>query len=196
MKIPVSLHLPQSICITEKFIFPSVSYKIQKYSAYAFYGKYSGIYSLSPRLFVIDIYSMYIIASLFFAAGIAAGAIYGFTVEKTGMDIILFTIAGGFAGSAAGGIIFTYLYLTGHNDYDNDEYETNNENKYTGHETGPDNLFIPEFFKIKSIKKLSAKKDNTGTYGTGQTYKETDKQKIKRLKKEIKKLKKQKAKKL
>lgn len=69
---------------------------------------------------MIDTYSMYIIASLFFISGIAAGAVYGFMVDKSAMDILIFIVAGGFAGSAAGGLVFTFLYFTGQNE---DEYE-------------------------------------------------------------------------
>jgi len=65
---------------------------------------------------------MYIIASLFFISGIAAGAVYGFMVDKSAMDILIFIVAGGFAGSAAGGLVFTFLYFTGQNEY---EYEEN-----------------------------------------------------------------------
>ncbi len=69
--------------------------------------------------FVINTCLMYIIASSLFIIGIVAGAVYGFMVEKTAMDIAYSIIAGGFAGSAAGGIVFTCLYLSGQNEDEN-----------------------------------------------------------------------------
>ena len=68
---------------------------------------------------------MYIIASLFFIVGIAAGAGYGFMAEKSAMDMVIFIVAGGFAGSAAGGLVFTFLYFTGQNEDEKDEDEKN-----------------------------------------------------------------------
>ncbi len=67
---------------------------------------------------------MYIIASLFFIVGIAAGAGYGFMAEKSAMDMVIFIVAGGFAGSAAGGIVFTFLYFTGQNEDEKNEHDT------------------------------------------------------------------------
>jgi len=59
---------------------------------------------------------MYIIATLLLIVGTLAGVLYGFMLEKTHLEIIISGIVGGFAGSAAGGLIFTYLYLTSNDD--------------------------------------------------------------------------------
>ena len=72
---------------------------------------------------------MYIIAILFFIVGIAAGAVYGFIVDKSAMDMVIFIVAGGFAGSAAGGLVFTYLYFTGQNEDEKDINEQRHEEK-------------------------------------------------------------------
>ncbi|MEA1969654.1 MAG: hypothetical protein U9N77_15715 [Thermodesulfobacteriota bacterium] len=54
---------------------------------------------------------MYIIASILFFIGIAAGGLYGFIYEQTVLEIIFSSAIGGFVGSAAGGVIFSYLYF-------------------------------------------------------------------------------------
>lgn len=64
---------------------------------------------------------MYIIATLLLIIGALSGAIYGFVLEMPCLKIILYCFAGGFAGSAAGGLVFTYLYFTAPNDMDMDE---------------------------------------------------------------------------
>ena len=204
---------------------------------------------------------MYIIASLLFIVGIAAGAVYGFMVEKSAMDMVIFIVAGGFAGSAAGGLVFTYLYFTGQNEDGKDIHEQIDEEKMqlistacSGREALPEkpdssfnlsrdqygtfpdtpkpdsiistNKNIPadtemntpaetgshndqlkkkrfnklRFSKFKipelkfTIKKLTEKRESKPA-DVRPEQKETDKQKIKRLKKEIKKLKKNKNKK-
>ncbi len=172
---------------------------------------------------MIDKYFMYIIASIFFVIGIAAGALYGIKFEKTGMDIALSIVAGGFAGSAVGGIIFTYLYMTGQNDYEDmvttehgkhedehekhaaiDRYEQNKDKKALNRDIPPiqpptpQNNVLPIAFK-GALKKDSLKKLpiircmlNINLKKRKNKGQETDKQKIKRLKKEIKQLKKNK----
>ncbi|MEA2060575.1 MAG: hypothetical protein U9P10_08755 [Thermodesulfobacteriota bacterium] len=55
---------------------------------------------------------MYITALILFLTGICAGGLYGFVYDKSAFDLICLTAAGGFAGSAAGGILFTYFYFT------------------------------------------------------------------------------------
>jgi len=56
--------------------------------------------------------TMYITALILFLTGICAGGLYGFVYDKPAFDLICLTAAGGFAGSAAGGILFTYFYFT------------------------------------------------------------------------------------
>ncbi|GEM_PF-5092986 len=162
---------------------------------------------------------MYIIASLFFVAGITAGGVYGFMAKKTVMDIIFLSITGGFAGSAAGGIVFIYLYLTGRDEdiIDEQKYGVPGLNYKSNSEITPyieknamlnkfkQNLFhmfhIPNFrymrfrfpeFKFPQLKftvKHRIEKPDLNPPRTKRKKQESDKQKIKRLKKEIKKIK-------
>ncbi|MFO7884790.1 MAG: hypothetical protein R6U68_08215 [Desulfobacteraceae bacterium] len=55
---------------------------------------------------------MYITALILFLTGICTGGLYGFVYDKSAFDLICLMAAGGFGGSAAGGIVFTYFYFT------------------------------------------------------------------------------------
>ncbi len=59
---------------------------------------------------------MYIIATALFVIGISAGGLWGYYKELTIIGTAFCAALGGFAGSAAGAMLFTYLYFTGRDD--------------------------------------------------------------------------------
>jgi len=68
--------------------------------------------------------SMYILATAIFIIGTASGGIYGYMTQQEPLGMIISIIGGGFAGSAAGGLVFTWLYFTSGNETDEDTGET------------------------------------------------------------------------
>jgi hypothetical protein len=131
---------------------------------------------------------MYVIPILLFIAGVSAGGVYGVMSDLGARDLVLALGVGGFAGSALGGILFTYLYFRAPEDLE------------------PESGSIPPDRQLPLLKSLPATAVGpaAGTSASltvpaappmsGKNRQETDRQKIRRLEKEIHRLKKQRVK--
>jgi len=107
---------------------------------------------------------MYISALFIFVIGICTGGLYGYLYLQTPWEMVFSLVTGGFVGSAAGGILFSYLYFTA-----------------PGETLETTDLPPPKPPQKQQLKQIALKKP------VGQ---ESDKKRIKRLKKEINLLKK------
>lgn len=114
---------------------------------------------------------MYILATALLILGALSGATWGYLQDYPVLKIIIYCFAGGFAGSVAGGILFTFLYLTA-SDPDGDEDERPQ--------------VLPDPGVDKNLPQPSEKPGKKSCPPTVQkTAAEIDKIKIKRLEQEI-----------
>ena len=118
---------------------------------------------------------MYIVPTVLFIAGIAAGGCYGFVMELPLWNKAVWLAIGGFAGSAAGGIAVLIFY-------------------FTSPEEAEPAQPLPEHHRLTQPEALALENKGDSVSESAPPQKtlveETDKQKIKRLKKEIRALKK------
>ncbi len=126
--------------------------------------------------------TMYISATALLVLGALLGATWGFLLDYPALKIAICCFAGGFAGSVAGGILFTFLYLTA-SDPGGDEDEQRQPLPDPG--GGKTDAGVAKK-RLRSVE-LPGKKSGTPT--VQKTGAETDTMKIKRLEQEIRSIK-------
>ncbi|MFO7753456.1 MAG: hypothetical protein R6V41_10090 [Desulfobacteraceae bacterium] len=107
---------------------------------------------------------MYITALVIFMAGIIAGTAWGITYADSALRIAAAAVVGGFAGSAAGAVCFTCMYLFSPEDKANPGSSTD-EAALEAPETDPGRILSgpSDETRIREIEKeLDHLKKNTG----------------------------------
>ena len=130
---------------------------------------------------------MYVIPILLFLLGTTAGGCYGFLVWPAVDKALMAVAVGGFAGSALGGLVFMYLYITSPEE---------DSAPGTGPEPVPESRRLPAWIPSPKDKGHVSAAAAPGSRTEAKPVpaapdtRESDKQKIRRLEKEIRRLKK------